>query len=193
MIRLHDLSQGQTRCRLPVQSFAGYQSFMRTLIVVLGGLLLARPAAAQAIPAWIVADTAGKTVQLDLHALRTADGKLTLNGEREGSIQIIVPQRWTIRWTWKNEDSLSNRSLIVMTEREKLPEQAGRPAFTNAVTRSPVAGLAVGQKDVSEFEADEGGWFWILGGVPAHAIGGEYIGLRVDPAAAGVSVKRKAS
>jgi len=166
---------------------------MRHFLIGLAACVVVSPLAAQAVPAWVTADTALKTVTLDLRAERSADGLHTLNGEREGSIQIIVPQRWTVRWTWCNADSLEKRSLIVMQEREKLPEQAGSPAFTNAVTRSPVAGLAFGMKDVSEFEADEGGWYWILGGVPTHAIGGEYIGLRVDPAAAGVSVKRKSS
>lgn len=152
--------------------------------------LVAAPAAAQAVPSWITADTAAKTVALTLRADRTADGALALNGERDGALQIIVPRGWTIRWSWTNADT-TRRSLIVMQEREKLPEQAGRPAFTNAVTRSPVAGLPPGGTDVSTFEAEEAGWFWILGGVPGHAIAGDYIGLKVDAAAGGVSVKRK--
>jgi hypothetical protein len=33
----------------------------------------------------------------------------------------------------------------------------------------------------------------MLCGVPGHAIAGEWIGLRIDPAASGVSLKRKAT
>lgn len=161
---------------------------MRTLLTLL--CLAATPAAAQTIPAWIAADTAAKTVTLTLKADRTAEGALALNGERDGALQVIVPRGWTITWKWTNADT-TRRSLIVMQEREKLPEQAGRPAFTNAVTRSPLAGLPPGGTDVSTFEAEEAGWFWILGGVPGHAIAGDYIGLKVDVAATGVSVKRK--
>ncbi|MDX2191781.1 MAG: sulfocyanin-like copper-binding protein [Gemmatimonadales bacterium] len=163
----------------------------RSLPPLAAALLLAPPALAQQVPAWITADTAARTVQLALEAGRTADGRRALNGEREGSLQVIVPLGWTLKWTWTNRDTTEKRSLIVMTEREKLPERAGRPAFTNAMTRAAGSGLAPGATDVSEFVVEEPGWFWVLGGVPGHAIDGEYIGLRVDPDARGVAVRRK--
>ena len=78
-----------------------------------------------------------------------------------------------------------------MAEREKLPTEGGRPAFTNAMSRGLTAGLAVGQSDRTTFEAEEPGWFWLLCGVPGHAIAGEWIGLRVDPEARTASVKEK--
>ena len=78
-----------------------------------------------------------------------------------------------------------------MTEREKLPMEGGRAAFTNAMSRGVTTGLPTDGTDNTTFEAEEGGWFWVLCGVPGHAIAGEWIGLKVDPAATGVGVVRK--
>ena len=50
----------------------------------------------------------------------------------------------------------------------------------NAMTRAVTAGLKVGQKDVTTFVADQAGWYWLLCGVPTHALRGEWIGLKVD-------------
>jgi hypothetical protein len=161
---------------------------------VVGIHLAAAPLVAQAVgvPAWIRADSAGQVVDLDLTATRPAGSASTLiNGELNGGLQVVVPRGWTVRWTWFNADSSAHHSLVVMTEREKLPTEGGSPAFTNAMTRSLKSGLMPGGKDVTSFVAEDAGWFWMLCGVPGHAIAGEFIGLRVDPAATGVAVNRK--
>jgi uncharacterized cupredoxin-like copper-binding protein len=53
------------------------------------------------------------------------------------------------------------------------------------------AGLRPGQADRTTFTADQPGWYWLLCGVPGHAIQGEYLGLRVDPDAKTASLKSK--
>jgi hypothetical protein len=104
---------------------------------------------------------------------------------------LVVPLNWTVRWTWTNRDSSQNHSLVVMVEREKLPTEGGRPSLDNAMTRAVLGGLKPGQKDLTSFVADQGGWYWMLCGVPGHAIRGEWIGLKVDRAAIGVSLVAK--
>jgi len=98
-------------------------------------------------------------------------------------MQVIVPLGWTVQWEWHSADSSEGHSLVVMAEREKLPVEGGRPAFDNAMSRLVQAGLPAGQVDRTTFVADQPGWYWMLCGVPGHAIAGEYIGLRVDPSA----------
>ncbi|HET7468129.1 MAG TPA: sulfocyanin-like copper-binding protein [Gemmatimonadales bacterium] len=142
-------------------------------------------------PAWLVADAAARTVTMALQVTRAPDGGALINGHRKGELQIVVPLNWTVQWDWRNADSTAPHSLVVMVEREKLPTEGGRAAFTNAMSRSVAAGLAAGQGDRTTFEADEAGWFWLLCGVPSHALGGEYLGLRVDPDAKTASVKQK--
>ena len=91
---------------------------------------------------------------------------------------------------WRNDDSTAH-SFIVQQEREKLPERAGEPAFLYAYSRTPVAGIAPGRSDHTQFVVDQAGWYWILCGVPGHAIGGEYLSLKVDRDATQVSVVMK--
>lgn len=141
------------------------------------------------LPAWVEMDTAAQAVTLALEALPGGpDGIATLNGHHHGEVQLVVPAGWTVRWTWTNGDSTRRHSLVVMAEREKLPTEGGRPALENAMTRSLTAGLKPGQRDVTTFLADQAGWYWILCGVPDHAVRGEWIGLRVDRAASAPAV-----
>jgi hypothetical protein len=159
-------------------------------------LLAATPLPAQspepAGPApWVVANPATRTATINLQVTAPAGApSALLNGFREGGIQIVVPLRWTVTWDWRSADSAAKHSLVVMAEREKLPTEGGRPAFTNAVSRGVTAGLAAGQSDRTTFEAEESGWYWLMCGVPGHAIAGEWIGLRVDPEATTAGVKK---
>ena len=79
-----------------------------------------------------------------------------------------------------------------MTQREKIPLEGGRAAFSNAMSRQVTEGLAKGQTDQTTFEAEEAGWYWLLCGVPNHALNGEWLELRVSPDAktAGVELKK---
>jgi hypothetical protein len=141
---------------------------------------------------WISSDSAARTVSIRLEVTRPAGSESALlNGQRAGRAQIVVPLNWTVRWEWLSADSTAPHSLVVMTEREKLPTEGARPAFDNAMTREVTTGLAAGQKDQTTFTADQAGWYWLLCGVPGHALAGEYIGLRVDPEANSPAVKLK--
>lgn len=155
----------------------------------------ARAHAAAADPdtaSWLSSDSASRTVTLRLEVTRPAGSPTALiNGQRGGGVQVIVPLGWTVRWEWRSADSSVGHSLVVMSEREKLPLEGGRPAFDNAMTRAVTAGLPAGQVDQTTFTADQAGWYWMLCGVPNHAIAGEYIGLRVDPEAKTGGVKFK--
>ena len=148
-------------------------------------------APADAAPPWLIADEAAKTVTLPLLVTRGSDGSGLINGHRKGELQIVVPLNWTVQWDWRNADSASPHSLVVMAERERLPTEGGRAVFTNAMTRTLTAGLPAGQGDRTTFTAEEAGWYWLLCGVPGHAIAGEYLGLRVDPEAKTATVKTK--
>jgi hypothetical protein len=143
-------------------------------------------------PGWVAVDSAARTVTIALEVTHPAGApSALLNGLREGAAQVVVPLGWTVAWDWRNADSTAPHSLVVMQEREKLPTEGGRPVFTNAMTKSLSDGLAAGQSDHTTFEAEQAGWYWILCGVPSHALQGEWLGLKVDADAktAGVVVK----
>jgi len=142
-----------------------------------------------------VVDSAGRSVTLELEvaASRGAPSAL-INGYRAGEARIVVPLGWTVKWNWRSVDSTSPHSLVVMVQREKVPLEGGRPSLTNAMTRMVIEGLPAGQNDQTTFTADEAGWYWLLCGVPGHALKGEWLELRVDSDAKipGVQVKKKA-
>lgn len=145
-----------------------------------------------ALPSWITVDAPSKTVRLALEVQHpVGDSLVTINGFRQGGVQVVVPLNWTVQWSWVNGDSSASHSLVVMAEREKLPLEGGRPALDNAWSRSVTAGLKPGQKDNTTFTATDAGWYWMLCGVPSHAIAGEWIGLKIDREATTVSSVKK--
>jgi hypothetical protein len=149
-------------------------------------------AQATPLPEWITVDSAARTVTLALEVLPGGpDGIATLNGRHHGDLQLVVPLDWTVKWTWTSRDSAQVHSLVVMAEREKLPLEGGRPALDNAVSRSVTTGLRAGQRDLTTFVADQAGWYWMLCGVPNHALRGEWIGLKVDRDATTVTVNER--
>jgi plastocyanin len=161
------------------------------LLLLSLGYFPAAPIVHDPLPAWVEVDSAAHTVSLTLEARRdSVTGVVSLNGFRRGGIQVVVPLSWTVRWHWLNADSTAH-SLVVMAEREKLPLEGARPALDNAVSRNLLQGLKPGQKDESTFTADQAGWYWILCGVPGHAIAGEWIGLKVDREASWPGVVEK--
>lgn len=144
---------------------------------------------------WLAADSAAKTVSLDLAVTARAGAPSSvINGHRSGELRIIVPVGWTVRWNWRSSDSAAPHSLVVMVQREKIPLEGGRPSFSNAMTRMVTEGLRAGQTDQSTFIAEEAGWYWMMCGVPSHGLNGEWLELRVDPEAqtARAEVKKKA-
>jgi hypothetical protein len=141
---------------------------------------------------WLVVDNANRTATMTLQVTRAPGASSALlNGYRAGEARVIVPRGWTVKWNWRNSDSTSPHSLAVMIQREKIPLEGGRPAFMNAMTRMLTGGLRAGETDQTTFEADEAGWFWILCGVPEHALQGEWLELHVDPEATTAEIEMK--
>ena len=151
------------------------------LLLAALSLLGAEPGDGEPLPAWVVVDSAGRAIALTLEALPGGpEGSATLNGHHHGDVQLVVPLKWSVKWNWVNRDTAQNHSLVVMSEREKLPAGGGSPALENARSRAVLAGLKPGQQDVTTFVADQAGWYWMLCGVPGHALRGEWIGFKVD-------------
>jgi hypothetical protein len=156
-------------------------------------LLSGPPGTASAQISWLSADSAARAVSLRLDVTAPPGASsAAISGHREGSVQIVVPRGWTVAWQWESHDSTAPHSLVLMAEREKLPGEGGRPAIDNAMTKAVTTGLEAGTRDVTRFEADQAGWYWLLCGVPGHALKGEWIGLKIDPDAATAALKEKA-
>ncbi len=148
--------------------------------------------AAGELAPWRVVDSAARLVTLELEVTHAPSApSAVINGYRAGEARIIVPLGWTVKWNWRSADSSAPHSLVVMVQREKIPLEGGRASFSNAMTRMVTEGLAAGQTDQSTFVAEEAGWYWMLCGVPSHAINGEWLERRVDPEAKTAKVEEK--
>jgi hypothetical protein len=135
-------------------------------------------------------DSAARTATLSLEVTASPGAPSALiNRYRAGEARVIVPLGWTVSWNWRNADTTSPHSLVVMVQREKIPLEGGRPALSNAMTRAVTEGLPPGQTDRTTFVAEEAGWYWMLCGVPGHALKGEWLELRVDPEAKTATVQ----
>jgi hypothetical protein len=144
-----------------------------------------------AAPDWLAVDAANKTATLTLQVTHPPNAPSALiNGYRNGEARIVMPVGWTVKWDWRNADTAAH-SLVVMVQREKLPLEGGRPSITNAMTRMATEGLPPGGTDQTTFSAEEAGWYWLMCGVPGHALAGEWLELRVDPEATTASVRVK--
>jgi hypothetical protein len=145
-----------------------------------------------AAPDWLAVDAANQTATLSLEVSSRPNAPSALiNGHRNGEVRIVVPVGWTVKWSWRNADSAAPHSLVVMVQREKLPLEGGRAAFNNAMTRMVTEGLPAGGTDQTTFVAEEPGWYWLMCGVPGHALAGEWLELRVDPEATTAKVQEK--
>ena len=140
----------------------------------------------------LAVDSAGKIATL---TLETTSGNgapsALIGGSRNGETRIVVPLGWTVKWNWRNADAGGSHSLVVMVQREKIPLEGGRPSLANAMSRMIAEGLPPGQTDQTAFVAEEAGWYWLMCGVPSHALAGEWIEFRVDPEARTARVTQK--
>jgi hypothetical protein len=140
----------------------------------------------------LAVDSAGKIATLTLETTSGAGAPSALiSGSRNGDLRVVVPVGWTMKWNWRNADPSASHSLVVMVQREKVPLEGGRPSFSNAMSRMVTEGLPAGQTDQTTFLAEDAGWYWLMCGVPSHALAGEWIELRVDPEATTARVVRK--
>lgn len=173
--------------KLPITRTAGQTdvSFRRYPGIALFALLVTANSdglrAQASSPSWMSVDTAAHAVSLKLDVTAPAGSPSPLiGGYRDGGVQIVVPRGWTVAWQWESQDSTAPHSLVLMAEREKIPTEGGRPAIDNAMTKAVTTGLEAGSRDVTSFAAEQVGWYWLLCGVPGHAIRGEWIGFKVD-------------
>ena len=106
-----------------------------------------------------------------------------------------------VRSTWSDPESPRRggfrdlaHSLEIVDAQDKPPVQALEPAFPKAETPDVKTGIKPSQKASFTFKADKPGEYWIMCGVPGHALGGMWDKLIVSDSATTPSVSmQKAS
>jgi plastocyanin len=81
---------------------------------------------------------------------------------------------------FRNGDAAPHSARVVAA-RDPVPLVPGRAIFAGAQTKSPEAGIRVGDVDHFSFTADRAGTYLIACAVPGHAAAGMYLKLVVMP------------
>lgn len=141
------------------------------LLVALAGIA---PVGAAEAPSWMTYDAGKKSVSFDIKmAPNGNNGTFNFNGYGRGDMTITVPLGWKVHMHVVNiGEGAIPHSLEVVAPAEGVPQQAIDPAFDGAQTIQLVPGMAVGKADDVDFVANKEGKYWIMCGVPNHAVGG---------------------
>lgn len=137
-------------------------------------------------PSWMIADAGSKTVDFEIEAAKTnANSSLNFNGYAKGDMTLVVPLGWHVKIAFSNNDSSVPHSLVVMAVQKSLPIEVSekQAAFDGAFTSSPVSGIVAGKTVNVEFSADKAGRYWLICGVPGHAVQGMWDYLEVSSSA----------
>jgi sulfocyanin len=146
-------------------------------------------------PSWMHFDASKKTASFDIGmATNGNNGTFNFNGYGRGDMTITVPLGWKVHMHVTNKGyGAIPHSLEVVAPSETVPQQAVTPAFPQAETINLVPGMSVGQSDNVDFVANKEGKYWIMCGVPNHAIGGMWDWFIVSKSADVPSVTFKSS
>lgn len=136
-------------------------------------------------PSWLKADAASKTAEFDVVAAFNENNEhWNFNGHHTGNATMMVPQGWTVRVPFRNEEEEVTHSLIVIADSgdaEEFPIEAGQElaAFSGAYTESPIDGTEQGKQEAFAFIADKPGDYLWYCGVAGHGSAGMWIRFRV--------------
>ena len=151
--------------------------------------LMAVPVArADELPSWMTVDQAKKTVAVDIVAgWNPENSALNFNGYFGADMVLTVPVGWTVKVAFLNHDGMLPHSLLVTKQypADDIPPEAGveQVAISKAYSDNPVGGLGPNETDKFGFTARNAGDFWMVCGVPGHALQGMYVDLKIDAAA----------
>jgi len=158
--------------------------------LALSSLGAAGRAAAQTVPvpvvdpAWLKADTATRTAELELIAgLTGLNGALNFNGFRDGGLTLTVPKGWTVAVHFRNHDGMLPHSAEVIADVHPLPIQPQPAAFDRAFTLKLAEGLPPEGTGDFRFIANREGSFLLFCGVAGHGAAGMWIRLMVSGSA----------
>ncbi len=162
--------------------------------VLLAASLITAPAMAFAsTPGWMSVDKSDKTVQLTLDMGAPSGGsEYNFNGYSKGHLVVTVPDGWTVKIKAKDVAKL-HHSVEIVKARSHPPVHAVKPAFSGAETPNPKKGVKPGHSANFSFKADKPGKYWLMCGVPGHALGGMWDVLKVSKTAKTPSVSMSKS
>ncbi len=109
-------------------------------------------------------DPTAKTVTLSIVSGATIDNfYYNFDGYDQGNATITVPQGWTVKVDFTNQNG-SNSSVVIAPSVSNLT-----PAFTGAASTDASVGMQAGQSQTFQFVASTAGNYVLACGVPGQA------------------------
>lgn len=146
------------------------------------------PALAGNTPKWMKVDQKDKTVTLDVNMGNPkVAGGFNFEGHAHGSMTITVPAGWKVHVKAINVGNLGH-SLEIVPAQKNPPQQGIKPAFSSSETAHLKTGIKPKHHGSFTFDAKKAGKYWMMCGVPGHALGGMWDHFVVSKSASSPSV-----
>lgn len=133
---------------------------------------------------WLSVDAAAKTARFQLIAgLTGTNGALNFDGFTDGGLTLIIPTGWAVEMDFVNHDGMLPHSATVVAATLPIASAPQGAAIPRAYTVRLSEGLPPLGKDTMRFTAAPAGDYFIVCGVPGHAMAGMWIRLRISDSA----------
>ncbi|WP_425145699.1 sulfocyanin-like copper-binding protein [Deinococcus sp.] len=154
--------------------------------IILSTVLLLSASASAA--SYVTSDSASKTATIVVDANQgAAGGGLNFNGAVKGAKSFSIPAGWNVVMKFKNLGQLAHSAAVVKGSTPPASVTEKDAAFPGAYTKMLMQGLGANAEETVKFKASAAGSYLIVCGVPGHALGGQYLGLKVVPGAKAAS------
>lgn len=156
--------------------------------MILTALALAAGSASAA--SYVTSAAATKTATIVIDANQgTAGGGLNFNGVTKGAKSFTIPAGWNVVMQFQNMGAIPHSAIVVKGGTPPMSVTEKDAAFPGASTKMVMQGLAMNAAETVKFKASKAGSYLIICGVPGHALGGQYLGLKVVAGAKAASYK----
>ena len=153
-------------------------------------LAVALATSAASAASYVSNNASTKTATITVDAAQgSAGGGLNFNGVVQGAKTFTVPAGWNVVMKFKNLGNFGHSAIVVKGSKPPMSVTEKNAAFPGAYTKMVVQGLGMNMADTAKFKATTAGTYLIVCGVPGHALGGQYLGLKVVAGAKAATYK----
>jgi len=149
---------------------------MKNTLILLMALSVSGASAANYVASNAVSKTA--TIMVDANQ-GTVNGGLNFNGAAKATKSFTIPAGWNVVMKFKNMGAIPHSAVVVKGTTPPATVTEKSAAFPGASTKMPMQGMGMNAAESVKFKATTAGSYLIICGVPGHALGGQYLGLKV--------------
>jgi len=146
--------------------------------ILITALLLSVGTASAA--SYVTSNAATKTATITIDANQGgSNGGLNFNAVTKAAKSFTIPAGWNVVMKFKNMGMIPHSAIVVKGATPPVSVNEKDAAFPGAYTKMLMQGMGANVVDSVKFKAATAGSYLIICGVPGHAAGGQYLGLKV--------------